>query len=363
MEDSTRAPDVGSVKKNTVLDFLVSSDAFASIHLIASIFDATPTLVKMIQTSESASFAGFKPRTLTEGLPGAIAGVNELLDTLDTIETDRGVRRDFVAASIAALAVQQASIRERLVADGDAPDDDASRAKAAQEDEFSRKATEKKLSKALKAAAHAVQQCKGRKKLQECLNALARKQRFNLVEKPRLAPDSGIFAFLGVVQPSDCTPARALLLTRQWKSHVEAWVKPQGIVSPRDVQQYWEGLTTAAPELVKVALYHWLRPVSSAPVERIFSILTHMDSATRQSMTRRVLHDLLFLRANRKIVTMLAHQQAATMKEKVRSLEPEGAAAVAKRTKAFQASSQRLAESVALSASAGSPAIITADSV
>ena len=71
------------------------------------------------------------------------------------------------------------------------------------------------------------------------------------------------------------------------------------------MHDYWAALAESAPELSRLALHSWLSPMSSASVERIFSLLTQLDTPERRSMERSTLEMILFLRANWRIVELL----------------------------------------------------------
>ena len=70
----------------------------------------------------------------------------------------------------------------------------------------------------------------------------------------------------------------------------------------------------ASSELSEIATLQWLRPISSASVERNYSILTHMDIPTRHSMGRTSLELLLFLAGNATIVGNLLHAFADSVR-------------------------------------------------
>jgi hypothetical protein len=358
--ESDRAPVIGSPKKNDILNGLASTSSFGACSLLSSIFTSAPKTISMLQTSSSGDFVGFKPDRLTGELPSAISGVEQLVATFDALVDEKSVREGFLADVSAAIKQQQVDVRASLVADGDQASDAASLAVAADADAANHKATMSLLKKTLKKAAVDVRNSQGRVKLLECIRGLKLRDCFNVAMAPATEPSkmTDFFDFLGVPN-AERTTSLFLRLRQQWQAHVAAWKKPMAAVSPQAVQTYWAGLVVAAPELSKLALHHWLRPVSTAPVERIFSILTAMDSSYRQSMGRDTLHHILFLRANRRTVELLAEMQARNLRESARS--SDGSEAKRARTAAFSASSKRLAETIVADAAAKSnAAVITA---
>lgn len=101
------------------------------------------------------------------------------------------------------------------------------------------------------------------------------------------------------------------MLRRQWTVHKSAWKAPPAELSQGDVLDYWQGFAKRFPELGQLAVHHWLRPISSAACERVISHLTNMDTDQRQNMSMNVVHDVLFLRANWRVVQELVDGQYA----------------------------------------------------
>jgi len=105
----------------------------------------------------------------------------------------------------------------------------------------------------------------------------------------------------------------ALRVRSQWAGHTAAYqpVLPGSPPrTPAQVDAYWQGLLAGAGDLAALALLHWRRPISSASVERAFSILTHMDTGTRRTMEESTEYDTLFLRANWRVVEILLQREA-----------------------------------------------------
>ena len=63
------------------------------------------------------------------------------------------------------------------------------------------------------------------------------------------------------------------------------------------------------------ALHIFCRPLSSASCERVFSFLTGLDDEKRRSMGKDLLRMLLFLKGNSVIVSQLAAEKAAAIRD------------------------------------------------
>lgn len=65
----------------------------------------------------------------------------------------------------------------------------------------------------------------------------------------------------------------------------------------RSVYRYWKTLLVSSSEsaraLARLALRHWMRPLSSASCERVFSYLTKMDTADRRSTGSSTLRNII----------------------------------------------------------------------
>ena len=167
-------------------------------------------------------------------------------------------------------------------------------------------------------------------KLKEALGVLVVQQRFNINEKPAAMPvsDAACADVLGV-PPSHRGVVRMTAIRTQWEAHCSAWTAPPpappptgrkkariaagalSVLSASAVWVYWLSLASSAPELSYLALLHWLSPISSASVERIFSYLTALDTPQRRLMDVTTLTMILFLRANWRITELLRIDLAA----------------------------------------------------
>ena len=103
-------------------------------------------------------------------------------------------------------------------------------------------------------------------------------------------------------------------LTTEWKTFVASFpsaAATNAIMTPREAYDFWLPYTKAERPglqvLGKLALHYVLYPTSSASVERLFSILTHMDAPDRRRMKPELLKTTLFLRGNKRVVAELLH--------------------------------------------------------
>jgi hypothetical protein len=157
----------------------------------------------------------------------------------------------------------------------------------------------------------------GTVKLREALAGLELRERFNVNEALPGLPHTVVemFNFLGVPD-AERNPAMSVKLPLQWEAQRRLWKAPPAgtVLSNSAVFDYWSGQATTAPELSALATLHWLRPVSSATVERIYSLLTHMDIPSRRSMGQVMLKHQLFLAGNALLVTDLLHDFADSIR-------------------------------------------------
>ena len=181
-------------------------------------------------------------------------------------------------------------------------------------------------------------------------------QRFNINEAPAELPgsDAACIVALGV-PPSHRGVAKMAAIRFQWATHRGSWTAPPlappptgrkrarfapgslSVLSSSAVWLYWQSLATTAPELSYRALLHWLSPISSASVERIFSYLTALDTPQRRSMDVDTLTMILFLRANWRIVELLRIDLAALITAVEAPPDRGAAEAAAERTAAATA--------------------------
>ena len=169
----------------------------------------------------------------------------------------------------------------------------------------------------LSSALQALREAECVKKLREALEGLDVRERFNVNNAPVDLPTTpnGVWALFDVPM-SDRTPALYVLLQGQWKAHVAAWLAPAAgtVLSNRHVFGYWDSLRAVSPQLSAIATLHWLRPINSASCERVYSILTQIDTPTRRSMGRKMLYNLLFLAGNAHLVGALLRAFAESVR-------------------------------------------------
>ena len=192
-----------------------------------------------------------------------------------------------------------------------------------------------RLSNTLMQAVTTIRDSKARKKIEEALQLLEVKFRFDLARKPERLLDSATSAdvrtFFGVPNgwaklhdTSDYNIAGAL--RTQWTEHCKRWDRDRADKSivgdrrptPRDVNEYWRSLHDRSPDLSLLAEHHWAAASSSQP-ERVFSILTTMDVPNRRKMEELTLANTLFLRANKTTVNAIAQEMQADINSKTSS--------------------------------------------
>ena len=165
-----------------------------------------------------------------------------------------------------------------------------------------------------------------------------------------------LYKFFGVEKTLTTGVVYMLKLKMQWEAHCAAFV-PRAADAPQmtklEVYEYWEALSVAASELSGLATLHCLRPLSSASVERIFSLLSQIDTPSRRSMGPDMLYNTLFLRANWRVVDELLHE----MGDEIRSLEKAATGARdSELRKRLRTAVESASASAAASASAGADA-------
>lgn len=289
----------------------------------------------------------------TQELPTAAAAVNQLIGSLTRLKVDVGTVDALVSdvmsdcrQQLEAVLLAAAGLDEPLVARATHYDvADIPAHKAAWTSNLAK--AESQIRLALSQALTATHKSAGLTKLKEAVGVLEVKERFNLTRAPPDLPTpiAQLWVFLGV--PVDRQSYDfAERIRSQWEAHQLAFKPPPADSPPRTPKQvlrYWQQLETASPDLSALATAAWRVPVSAAPVERVFSLLTHMDAPTRRTMKEQTLYNTLFLRANWRIVDLLLTQAADEM-----SL-PDAGKAAGKRRRSEAASAAGMA---ALSAAA-----------
>lgn len=121
----------------------------------------------------------------------------------------------------------------------------------------------------------------------------------------------------------------------------------------RSVYRYWKTLLVSSSEsaraLARLALRHWMRPLSSASCERVFSYLTKMDTADRRSTGSSTLRNILMLRGNWRLVRQMLAERAAErvrhdLARSERAWAPASAASAASAAAAVSSATAALGE-------------------
>jgi hypothetical protein len=262
-------------------------------------------------------------------LPTAVSAVKQLITCLRQYRDPDNV--DSIAREVSAdLKAHQKRVRKLALGYGELDEADKAASKAA--DKTNRKWATKTFSQTLQAAVKSLDDSEGIKKLEATQKELEIKERFNLVAEPIVLSGNHVELYdkLGVPETLRGATYAARLIS-QWNEHRAAF-KPLAegspIPTPKAVFDYWASIAGTSPELSVLALLHWVRPVSSASVERIYSLLTEMDSSRRQTMQRETMYNTLFLRGNWRVVQMLMSEMVA---ERAPKEAPGGARAEASR--------------------------------
>ena len=148
-----------------------------------------------------------------------------------------------------------------------------------------------KVGRVFENALIAVDKCAALPKLQETLTHLEVSERFNLVcPIPPTPSYATAKAFFGL--PEDTPPATLTGLFTDYQAHFEPFTSRPDYhtftgppnMTPKLAYEYWERQRDALPNLAPFAFSALCRPVSSACVERVFFMLTLIDTATRRTL-------------------------------------------------------------------------------
>ena len=275
---------------------------FAAFHFLSSILGAVPGVFMLIQGG--SQWASQLRDNETHKLPTAAEAVDQLINSIEALSvTDRV--SEAVDETIEACKKQlehvlksQIDAKEPLLPDStEYRMEDEPKARAGWDKNLEKAAT--KIKAALKVGLRELKRCGGREKLEETLQSLRIKDRYSLrapfEELPATTP--GLCAFLGVPADRPNMFSYTTLLRGQYKAVKEAWkARPAAALpyTPRQVMDFWIEVAKTSPELGELAQLWWEKPISSAGVERIFSILTHMDDEHRRQMQDETLYNTLF---------------------------------------------------------------------
>jgi hypothetical protein len=340
----------GTVRKNAVLDFLVSPTHFGATVLVSELCKDVSMLFALGQAGP-----GYASKKASAPASEGVRTFRDMLEDLHVVPKRRDEMLTYVEEQI---KQQQFSVRASTYADSlaaGAPVSVVLKARHTTSDEATRKTAMATLKKVLVAALKSAHTAVGHANLDECLRALKGKEKFNMNVKPEALPLSDTEMFiLFDVNSSERSPSHAAHVRSQWKTHMEKWTEPAAPVSLAASWEYWESLAPFAPDLASIALDNLLKPDTSASVERIFSALTDMDDPQRQTMDEATLTNTLMLRCNKSVVEELVGKVASETRAAVRLMPQESAAQVERREAAFAAAASALA-------AAPAPAVVEVD--
>lgn len=286
------------------LAMLSNVELFGAFALLADVLNNVPPLFAMVQGNARFDITD-SASTITTKVTSALAAI-KCIRTNSTL-LDRAMRKaNDAMEKQQELVLARAAVYGEAIVPGketyDAGDLPATREACA----ANRASACRALKKTLVAALKAVSDCAGAEKLEECLQQLRVRDRFNLnVAAEEMAAADDPMDFLDAHSTLGASPsvAAAATLGEEWKQSCSARSAATGrTYTPQATLKYWVDAALRWKHLSAVAVHHWTRPISSAAAERVFSLLTHMDDARRQRMSEQSLHNTLFLRANRHLV-------------------------------------------------------------
>ena len=329
--------------QDALLNYNADVANYGAAYLLCQLAEGAPGVFRTIQGS--AAWAPEMREEKSEQLVTAVSSVRALLVTIDRLQ-NKQARAALIEETMTASRAHQEELLAAALRDKELLPADVGAAR--EQNELNLNAAKRRWRHTLQAATRALKPgaCPGRKKLDEAVTVLAQQQLFNINVKPVPLPiDDASFIAQFMVPPSLSGFAKLAILRAQWAAHSAAWSPPSPgtapalagrkrrrdadgngvtaagggagmaavggaaaappVLSQRAVHDYWAALAESAPELSRLALHSWLSPMSSASVERIFSLLTQLDTPERRSMERSTLEMILVLRANWRIVELL----------------------------------------------------------
>ena len=321
----TAADGEVSSSQDAILSYLCDINNWAAFKLLATALDTVPSVFRLIQGGQD--WGPEMRDKVTAELPTAVSAVRNLITMLDSLDT-KTKGKELVEEVLEAAEVHQ---ERGMQFEIDAGNMEAGSLEGLRvTNSANRKVARTELLAALKKARASLRECAGREKLEEAVAQLKIKELYNLTTDPLEMPASNAQMYAEYGVPSDAQSfSFAAKFREQWALHRAAFVPlPVGSAppSPAAVYDYWTALSASCPELGRVALHHWLTPVSSCSVERIFSFLTAMDVANRQRMDKQTLYNTLFLRGNQHIVDLLLQRGADAVMPSASGLSAKRAA-------------------------------------
>jgi len=321
--DDGGGDDVGSLSAtlDKILANHASLDMFACLTLISTVLASVPSIFILLQGGAqwAEKFKDKSSGVYTSG----VRAVKELLAhfklLLDKGENGAAVMKDTMGVVKKKVLAQVKLVGDRSV-EYEELEEDSLDAWLVEQNEKAEEALQK-VERVFKKALTAVDKCAALPKLQETLTHLEVSERFNLVcPIPPLPSYASARAFFGL--PDDTSPATLNGLLTDYKAHFDSFTSRPDYhtftgppnMTPKLAYEYWERLRDALPNLAPFAFTALCRPVSSACVERVFSMLTLIDTATRRTLGMDHLSDLLFFRMHTDILKGRMHSIADAMR-------------------------------------------------
>jgi len=308
-----------------ILDFLVREDAFAASLLLADILDGVSGIFKIIQQGPqwTSEFARVESAS---GMDTTVTPVVELLARFKRLlHKDR--RNEHIDGVMEAALAHTVLILEGELANGNfSSDEEFQAARVAAEERFAATgegSLRKRLQATFKASMKAIDESQGLVKLEEALQHLTIKFRYDVNERPILLPEDAsaddIFSFLGVSEAwvKESGSSRATLaakLLSQWNSYCRGWKAPASgasLIRPKGVNDFWLALAPKSRQLSDLAVVKWSSPTNSAGPERVYSVVTHMDLPGNSTMGPTTFKNTVTLRVNRTLADGLGEELLA----------------------------------------------------
>ena len=349
------------------LDKLIASfadiETFAAAYALSTILRDVPALFRVLQGNErfEAALEGLhKDDKKRQGVFNAVAAARGIVNDLKALDDQDSQLRAAVMIDIERECREQIVITmarskeydEPLVKDAEGYNVDDERAYMDGAAKEMKKALER-IERAIKEASEAIKTCAGIAKLEEALDHLDIKERYNLNAKTLAAPPpindlSAVYKFFGVPASVEVSLPHARDLIAAWEAHRKSYEPPADGASrsPADVFKYWQRVQArkgSSATLARYAVLARLRPVGNAAPERVMSHVTDIDKPTRRNMMKTTYHDTIFLRANSGIVRLLLQQMAEEIDSAGRSaVFAEEKAAQVERAKQMEAALKRI---------------------
>jgi hypothetical protein len=300
--------------RQRALDYNANIANFGAFVLVRKVCGSAPSVIHMIQGG--SQWVPELDDKETRQPVFAVHKLRELLTSLEDLQ-DKANAKALVDEVVKECKAYQDLAMKRMMGHGEVVRGSADHTELVADNAINVEKARRKLTKTLKEAVHSLMASAAIAKLRAIIATLEAKERYNLVEPPAPLPADRDAAFdaLGVPAVRRTWDYNSKLRT-QWDAHRAAFVplspgapKP----TPAQVYEYWSAAASCSPsaELGTLALQQWLRPVSSACAERVFSQLTMMDDSTRLNMKRASLYNILFLRGNWRVVQLLREEFAA----------------------------------------------------